>query len=254
MKTNMKLIGSAFAAAALLAFASADTARADAAEDWTGWTLGGYLGHGSGESKYESRPGIDEEGDESSIPLHMENSVDGWVFGLQGGYDMQYSPKIIFGFLGDIAFTTIDGSPGQEGPPAHFETEVDFLMTLRGKAGYVVTPDFVTYVHGGLALGNISHRSLNTPGSGSGPPGPWKDLNQDTFQAGWVFGLGMEGRLTQNWSLFAEYAAIGFQDIGIGFQSPDDEDDGDCEEQSPEFNMVNDLFLHNVTVGLKYRF
>jgi outer membrane immunogenic protein len=252
MKSNMKLIGSTFAAAALLAFASADTARAG--EDWTGWTVGGYVGHGSGETKYVSRPGVDEDGEESTIPLHMENSVEGWVFGLQGGYDMQYSPKIVLGILGDIALTTIDGSPAQEGPPAHFKTEVDFLATLRAKAGYVVTPDFVTYVHGGLALGNLSHKNLRKRGGGSGPPGPWQALNKDTFEAGWVFGLGMEGRLSPKWSVFAEYAAIGFGNTNFGFVQEPDDDDRDCEPQCAEFNLTNDLLLHNVTVGLKYRF
>jgi opacity protein-like surface antigen len=116
----------------------------------------------------------------------------GPIGGAQFGYNWQFDPRIIFGFEADIQGAAISGkgtnfgtatesfagtsglsqavltANSVEGLAATFTNaavsasgldvtaDVRWLGTVRGRLGYLVTPNFLLYVTGGLAYGGVS--------------------------------------------------------------------------------------------------
>lgn len=102
---------------------------------------------------------------------------DGFVAGVQLGRNWR-SGKIIYGIEGDISFSDADA--------------VDWFGTVRGRLGYLVTPGILVYGTAGLGLVDFDHGGTETE---------------------FVYGLGVEGRLTQATTVRLEY--IGFSDSDI---------------------------------------
>ena len=71
---------------------------------------------------------------------------DGFVGGVQAGYNYQYSPIGVLGFETDISATSIDDKAGG----AKFG--IDYLGTIRARAGYTLDR-VMFYVTGGAAYG-----------------------------------------------------------------------------------------------------
>src|SRR5262245_4929495 len=95
---------------------------------------------------------------------------NGVVGGVQLGYNWQ-AQQIVYGVEGDISLSG-----------AH---SVDWLASLRGRLGYLIQPKILVYGTAGLGLVN----------GGGGT---------DT---GFVYGLGVEGKLTRTMSARLEYLA-----------------------------------------------
>src|SRR4029077_12704544 len=90
----------------------------------------------------------------------------------------------------------------------HFQAKVDWLATFRGRMGLAVD-DTLCYFTGGLALAELkSSVGLSTCSFCSSNP---FDNSLSRVQAGWVAGLGVEHKISQNWSAFAEFL---YYDLG----------------------------------------
>jgi len=94
---------------------------------------------------------------------------NGFVGGVQLGYNWQ-AQQIVYGVEGDISLSG-----------AH---SIDWLASLRGRVGYLIQPRVLVYGTAGLGLVN---------GGGT--------------DAGFVYGLGVEGKLTRTMSARLEYLA-----------------------------------------------
>jgi outer membrane immunogenic protein len=94
---------------------------------------------------------------------------NGFVGGVQLGYNWQ-ARQIVYGVEGDISLSD-----------AH---SIDWLASLRGRVGYLIQPRILVYGTAGLGLVN---------GGGT--------------DAGFVYGLGVEGKLTRTMSARLEYLA-----------------------------------------------
>jgi outer membrane immunogenic protein len=94
---------------------------------------------------------------------------NGFVGGVQLGYNWQ-SQQIVYGVEGDISLSG-----------AH---SIDWLASLRGRVGYLIQPRVLVYGTAGLGLVN---------GGGT--------------DAGFAYGLGVEGKLTRTMSARLEYLA-----------------------------------------------
>jgi outer membrane immunogenic protein len=102
---------------------------------------------------------------------------DGLVGGVQIGHNWQ-TGRIVYGIEADISFTDFDF--------------IDWMGTVRGRLGYLISPSILIYGTGGLGV-------VDFDGGGS--------------ESEFVYGLGIEGRLTQATSVRLEY--IGWSDSEI---------------------------------------
>jgi outer membrane immunogenic protein len=111
------------------------------------------------------------------------DSDDGLVGGVQLGRNWR-SGDIIYGLEGDLSLSDTDF--------------VDWMATVRGRLGYLVSPSILVYGTAGLGL-------LEFDDGGRG--------RSDDSDLEFVYGLGVEGKLTQSTTLRLEY--LGFSDTDI---------------------------------------
>ncbi len=134
--------------------------------NWTGIYVGAHVGYGWGDD------------------------VDGFLGGLQIGYNWQLSPNIVFGIEADITGTDMNGTP------AGFPFHIDYTGTLRGRLGYAFDRTMI-YGTGGLAYARVGSLGIH---------------DSDT---GYAIGAGVEWAVSNAWSMKAEYM---YHDIANGFE------------------------------------
>ncbi|MBV9969744.1 MAG: porin family protein, partial [Xanthobacteraceae bacterium] len=104
----------------------------------------------------------------AAIPNTFGASHAGAIGGGEFGFNWQMAPFVV-GFEADISGSTLAGSShasgasGVAGFPAitigvsgTANAKVDYLGTVRGRAGYLVMPPLLAYMTGGLAYGGAS--------------------------------------------------------------------------------------------------
>ena len=178
---------------------------------WTGFYIGGDIGgawsHSSG-----SWTGLPSAAAFGVNPT--SGSLDGSSFlgGVHAGYDYQFAPSWVFGVEGDWTWTHDHGSntgawtafgtgAAIPGAATTMNSTVDWLASLRGRLGYLVTPNVLAYATGGVAWGDIHYSATaSNPTSGYLASTAFNNTSD-----GFVVGGGLEWALTHNWSLRAEY-------------------------------------------------
>ncbi len=101
---------------------------------------------------------------------------DGFIGGVQLGRNWQ-SGKLIYGLEGDISISGADS--------------IDWIGTIRGRLGYLINPSILVYGTAGLGIIDTVHDS----------------------ETEFVYGLGVEGKLTQATTVRLEY--LGFSDTDV---------------------------------------
>jgi outer membrane immunogenic protein len=157
---------------------------------------------------------------------NLPSRPDGFIGGGQAGYNYQFGSWVtgleldFQGIAGGGRSSTLGSSaivPGFEGFPINQTLSVsrnlDWLGTVRGRFGYLMTPTVLIYGDGGLAYGQVSSSTSilqnigNTPAV---PPfGSFGTFSQT--RVGWTAGGGLEWLFFPNWSLKVEYL---YYDLG----------------------------------------
>lgn len=139
--------------------------------------------------------------------------IDGFVGGGQIGYNWQ-TGGMVWGFETDIQGTGQKGGLqfcATAGCPlgslvANVDHKLDWFGTFRARAGALVDPRVLLYVTGGLAYGQVTvDASAGTLGF------PLIATSAKTTRVGWTVGGGIEGALSNNWTVKAEYL---YMDLG----------------------------------------
>jgi outer membrane immunogenic protein len=99
---------------------------------------------------------------------HFQLSHSGAIGGGEFGYNWQLEP-VVFGVEANISGSTLSGGTLISGAravagfpantvavPASANAKVDYLGTVRARAGYLLMPPLLTYMTGGLAYGGAS--------------------------------------------------------------------------------------------------
>lgn len=220
--------------------APAGTVIAMPADLWTGFYLGGHLGYGSGLSAWDYR-----ETGTSVLRAAERGTMRGAFGGLQGGYIRQIG-QLVLGLEVDASAGGISGRINNgDGDCSLFsafvcQTRVNFLGTLRGRAGIAIDRALL-YVTGGAALGNFRHREYDVaqPGVTIG--------RFNTTRIGAAVGAGLEYAVTANITVKVEYLYYNFgtalQMSGTG---------SGLAGTGLDSRTRNDL--HTVRVGMNYLF
>jgi outer membrane immunogenic protein len=128
-------------------------------------------------------------------------AVTGGIIGGALGYNWQRGPWV-FGLEGDYSWADVSGNSqtcGAATPSPHeCGTKLESLGTFRGRFGYAMgaTGNWLPYVTGGLAVGELKAWDNLFPSSGS------------DFRTGWTVGAGVEVGFERNWTFKVEYLYV----------------------------------------------
>ena len=216
--------------------------------DWTGFYIGLNGGYSWGNSfTTYTTPVV-------ALPTFATSqSMNGWVFGGQAGYNWQFNRSWVLGIEGDIDATGQDGTAtlnpytlvttfrapfGVNLPPTTtttttttgtFENKLPWLGTLRGRVGFLADPRVLLYVTGGLAVGEVKSTSgiaTTTTAVTAFPGGPPLATAtaaasalaiSNSTQAGWTVGAGVEGAIGGNWTAKLEYLYVDLGTVNNSF-------------------------------------
>jgi outer membrane immunogenic protein len=185
---------------------------------WTGFYIGGNAGGLWNTGNTQINAFFPASGliFSNSLPGRLNTSESGFIGGGQVGYNWQ-TGAFVLGAEADFQGTSLSRNISVVGPSfvnpftgnptdnftANAHQSLDWLGTVRGRVGFVATPDnrLMIYGTGGFAYGggsfhaNFCDFNANFCWGGSSNP----------TRVGWTIGGGLEYALTNNWIIGAEY-------------------------------------------------
>jgi outer membrane immunogenic protein len=158
--------------------------------------------------------------------LSAHNS--GFIGGGQIGYNYQFGTILVAGIEADIqgagarasaraigigpepTLSAILGFPINAVSNLFASNAVDYLGTVRGRFGFLVTPALLIYGDGGFAYGG-AHQDITISTNLSAFPVGFTGVSAgfSNTRLGWTAGGGFEWMFLPNWSLKAEYLFYG---------------------------------------------
>ncbi len=208
--------------------------------DWSGFYIGGYYGSGIGESRLRTDPPGNPAG--TRIGQVNVNSM-GVTFGGTVGYNWQFAPHWLIGLEGDIGTLGVDRTFKEYNDVIISGAKADWYGTLRARFGYVTGPSLL-YVTGGAAFVRITDTfggdSISIPA-----------VAATTTRTGWTAGVGIETKLTRNWTAKTEYLYIDGGSYTVG---TDPFGVGVAPGSGGLVPTTVDHQFHVIKTGLNYRF
>ena len=172
----------------------ASDAYASGGYSWTGFYVGGHVGHG-----WSNLSGADPTGGGAS-----NEQASGLLGGIQAGFNYQIG-RVVLGVEGDYSFSavnkTVDDPFGFGG--GRISIKNDYFATLALRIGFSFN-QFMVYGKGGAAW--TRDKWDVTDGIGGTATGTFN-------RTGWLVGLGVEYSLRNKWSLKGEYNYLNFPTI-----------------------------------------
>jgi outer membrane immunogenic protein len=245
----------------LIAASLLSTSALAADGDWTGWYVGGSVGHANGES--DSRVGLGGAWTSESAALRdevvnqMSQDLDasGTSYGLQFGYNHQFEGGFVLGAELDYSGLNLEDSrtvgprPTTTFPSLSYTTvsavEANNMLSLRAKLGYAADRHFF-YVTGGWAQADVDMAA------GIVSNGNYLKFGSESDRLdGTQIGLGYEFDFGNQWSIRGEYLRTNLDEArydtaylpGSAFLTP------------PYSETVRqDLDFDTFRVGVNYRF
>jgi outer membrane immunogenic protein len=166
---------------------------------WTGCYAGGHAGGAWGtSSKWIVRtPGGAFEG--QSLGQH---DVDGFIGGVQGGCDYQFSGGFVAGVQGGYGWTHADGTHASlRETGVFYHSAVDGIGEVTGRVGYAFDR-VLAYVKAGAAWERVDYSAATTQIGTA--------YRASDTRSGWTLGGGGEYAITSHLSAFVEYSYYDF--------------------------------------------
>ncbi len=159
---------------------------------WTGFYVGANVGIADGTSQRNYSNG------NTTGKFKISGNTAGGVF----GYNKQLN-RLVLGLEGDLSASNVYGTASHPNPDYFYETENNWMATLRPRLGYVVDAPLLPYLTGGLALGDVRAVISSVAGNRITDPEGHHVL------PGWTIGAGVATRYPQShWGLNIEYLYI----------------------------------------------
>jgi outer membrane immunogenic protein len=181
--------------------------------DWRGGYIGINGGYGFGQSDWD-------------VPA-VTAKPEGFIAGGTLGYNFQ-AGALLIGLEGDIGVADLKGTIDCPAPAATCESKASWLGTARVRLGFTGLGDWLPYITGGAAFGDIT--AANSAVSSA----------SDT-RLGWTAGAGIEYAMLAHWSLKAEYLYVDLGEFACG---------APCGAASDNVGFTASI----VRLGLNYRF
>jgi outer membrane immunogenic protein len=180
----------------------APPAAAVAVYNWTGFYVGGGFGYGM----FNLDSSLASNGVTRS--LDQTSAGRGWFATVAGGYDHQFSNRIVAGVFADADFSDIRGHWGDPYWEEAGRINQRWAWAVGGRIGYLFHPAVLSYVNGGYSQARFSQVGLFSFGLANQPANDF--IPAQTYN-GWFIGGGVEAMLSAGWSVKTEYR---FADYG----------------------------------------
>jgi outer membrane immunogenic protein len=222
------------AAVAVAAFGSvASAASPPAVYNWTGVYIGANAGYAWGDADMTSRMTCPNGGCPYTDPVQLNFfgnqgsgsfSPNSFTGGGQIGFNFQ-NAALVWGAEVDWQSFDLSGNLARDGLvkagtgqsfdlTGSFNT--DWLLTARARLGWLVQPQTLLYVTGGLAVTEIKVANSISDNCSlirvCGLPDLAGQSSSSSTKTGWALGGGVEWAYTPQWSLKAEYLYVSFDD------------------------------------------
>lgn len=170
--------------------------------NWTGFYGGLNGGYGWDPNYVLTTPGEPDE----ILPLEPRGAFGGGQF----GYNWQYAPNWLYGFEVDFQFADIKDSltftAGGGGTNASSASvKLAQFATIRGRFGYLMTPNTLIFATGGVAFGKFHVFVFAEYDADEGT------INWRKWDTGYVVGGGFEHAFGNGWSFKIEYQYLDFR-------------------------------------------
>jgi outer membrane immunogenic protein len=182
-----------------------------AAPTWTGFYIGGHIGGAWGEE-------VGSTLNTTALALagtQTPGNYNGFLGGVQAGYNYQISPNWVIGIEGDWSWTNAKGTTTTAslvpGVTLGGSTTVKWYSTLTGRVGYTAG-NWLLYVKGGGAWSNADYNGNAMAGAVT-----LQNATTSVTHNGWTVGAGLEFMLTGNWTARAEYNYLDFGTSQVQF-------------------------------------
>ena len=237
----------------------APVAPVAAVPNWTGFYFGGAVGARWANNDWRSSDLFPTFG-----PTPQVGNTSGAMasagarFSAYAGYNWQFAPTWIAGIEADIGWAnnskTANPLPGTNNTAAPLGLPIGTVKetwdgSLRGRLGYLVTPDTLLYGTGGVAWQHV-RLSAYCPTNGAVVFFCFLPQNESHSKTmtGWTVGGGLEMKVWGNWlaRIDYRYADFGTFDQVFFTANPPFFDD--------RFTAHVKVQTHTVTVGLAYLF
>jgi outer membrane immunogenic protein len=179
---------------------------------WTGLYVGGQIGYAWGHDPVVWS-GISNDNDFATGTFSY--APQGVIGGAHVGYNLQYTPWLVFGLEGSVDGTSLSHTLAV--PVNDFVGDTPGILTstsqasvqgsLRGRIG-IAFDRLLVYGTGGVAVTNPNTTIVDTTGFFTGVPGT--NATFTNTRAGWTAGGGIEYAVTDNWWVRAEYRYSNF--------------------------------------------
>jgi outer membrane immunogenic protein len=218
--------------------------------NWTGFYVGANAGYGWGGRERLSGDGPNGSGAGSgSVILNAVQGIvtapgifldhptsrsidEGFLGGGQLGYNWQLGPRWIAGFEADLQYSNVKGGTSLLSPGGGVQYRLtsshrlEWLGTVRGRFGFLLTDRLLAFATGGLAYGktqaNASAANISAINNVLG--GLATDLTCPAFNVciagsgsrtsvGWVAGGGIEYAAWNNVTVKIEYLRVDLNDL-----------------------------------------
>jgi outer membrane immunogenic protein len=225
--------------------------------NWTGCYVGGNVGYSWGRSSGEfDFPGLSSSSFitpplAASYPI--SSNPQGVIGGVQVGCNRQIDNRWVLGVEADIqgsaqkasrnisAFNTFG-----EGFSGNVESRLRWFGTLRGVAGFLVTPTVMLYGTGGLAYGDASISSAIAVTPFGNATTNVTAVSSSATKVGYAVGAGIAGAFpnSNNWTWKLEYLYIDLGSLGAAGTDP----------VIGPYNFSAKITDNILRVGVNYRF
>lgn len=191
-----------------------------------------------------------------AIPANYQVDDSRLIASFQVGYNWQLSSLWVAGLEADISGPRVGGTQNIAtnllvfGPFAlQYQTNVDYIGTVRGRFGALVTPTLLAYGTGGFAYGRVSRSFTEIANPGNIVQSTGGTQNTDI---GWTVGAGLEYALTSHFTVRGEYLFVQLR--GDTFTTPSI--NANCGTPNAcSFTLTsNDPTIQIARFGLNYKF
>ena len=238
--------------------------------DWTGFYIGGSIGGRwtdnswnttCQETGFPGNPSCIVFADRFATNNPQSFNSSAFRASIYGGYNWQVTSWVV-GVEGDVGWAdnkrTNAGIPGVESPTVVGAPGLDTSTVrttwdagLRGRVGYLVTPNVLFYGTGGVAFAHVEATSHCGTLFAVGWCGIAANIGRtDTTSSdrvGWTLGGGVEAMFASNWLLRGEYRYADFGNVGFT-QLAGPTSNVDAFTASVKYRT------HTALVGLAYKF
>lgn len=180
---------------------------------WQGFYIGANIGYGTYPSYvniYPTSPAAAAIEDSTPILLNVQSS--GFLGGGQMGYDWQVN-RFVLGIESDMDYANVGGANSVllANPTEYVTTvskNIEWLGTVRARAGKLASDRMLAYVSGGIAVGETNLRFDQRSLGATCTSAVCSTGNQNQALVGWTAGAGIEYAVSHRMTYKAEYLYV----------------------------------------------